>query len=78
MNRKTETRYNCTVQKIKLEYKSGAIAERSIAFMCMFWICGRGSGVFSVNLVCKKELNLVLKVSETSSQGAVGYELKRH
>ena len=29
-------------------------------------------GVFSVNLACKKELNLMLKVSETSSQGAVG------
>ena len=28
--------------------------------------------VFSVNLVCKKELNLILKVSGTSSQGAVG------
>ena len=27
---------------------------------------------FSVNLVCEKELNLTLKVSETSSQGAVG------
>ena len=27
--------------------------------------------VFSVILVCKKELNLMLKVSETSSQGAV-------
>ena len=32
--------------------------------------------VFSVNLVCKKELNLMLKVSETSSQGAVGFELR--
>ena len=30
--------------------------------------------VFSVNLVCKKELNLILKVSETSSQGVVGFE----
>ena len=28
--------------------------------------------VFSVNLVCKKELNLMLKASKTSSQGAVG------
>ena len=28
--------------------------------------------VFSVNLVCKKELNLMLRVSMTSSQGAVG------
>ena len=33
-------------------------------------------GVFTVNLVCKKELNLMLKVSETSSQGAVGFELR--
>ena len=33
--------------------------------------------VFSVNLVCKKELNLMLKVSETSCQGAVGFELRR-
>ena len=33
-------------------------------------------GVFSVNLVCKKELNLMLKVSKTSSQGAVGFELR--
>ena len=32
--------------------------------------------VFSVNLVCKKELNLMLKVSETSGQGAVGFELR--
>ena len=32
-------------------------------------------GVFSVNLVCKKELNLMLKVWVTSSQGAVGFEL---
>ena len=32
--------------------------------------------VFSVNLVCKKELNLMLKVSETSSQGAMGFELR--
>ena len=32
--------------------------------------------VFSVNLVCKKELNLLLKVSEDSSQGAVGFELR--
>ena len=32
--------------------------------------------VFSVNLVCKKELNLILKVSETSSQGAVGLSLR--
>ena len=32
--------------------------------------------VFSVNLVCKKELNLMQKVSETSSQGAVGFELR--
>ena len=32
--------------------------------------------VFSVNLVCKKELNLMLKVSETSSQSAVGFELR--
>ena len=30
--------------------------------------------VFSVNLVCKKELNLMLKVSETSNQGAVGFD----
>ena len=40
---------------------------------------GMGSyiySVFSVNLVCKKELNLMLKVSETSSQGAVGFELR--
>ena len=28
--------------------------------------------VFSANIVSKKELNLMLKVSETSSQGAVG------
>ena len=28
--------------------------------------------VFRVSLVCEKELNLMLKVSETSSQGAVG------
>ena len=28
--------------------------------------------VFSVNLVCKKELNLMLKVSKASSQGEVG------
>ena len=34
--------------------------------------------VFSVNLGCKKELNLMLKVSETTSQGEVGFELKRH
>ena len=33
--------------------------------------------VFSVNLVCEKELNLMLKMSETSGQGAVGFELKR-
>ena len=33
------------------------------------------NSVFSVNLVCKKKLNLMLKVSETSSQGAVGLEL---
>ena len=26
-------------------------------------------------LFCKKELNLMLKVSETSSQGVVGFEL---
>ena len=32
--------------------------------------------VFSVNLVCKKELNLMLKVSKTSSQAAVGFELR--
>ena len=32
--------------------------------------------VFSVNLVYKKELNLMLKVSVTSSQGAVGFELR--
>ena len=32
--------------------------------------------VFSVNLVCKKELNLMLKMNETSSQGAVGFELR--
>ena len=32
--------------------------------------------VFSVNLVCKKELNLMLKVSKTSSQGAMGFELR--
>ena len=32
--------------------------------------------VFSVNRVCKKELNLMLKVSETSSQGAVGLSLR--
>ena len=32
--------------------------------------------VFSVNLVCTKELNLMLKVSKTSSQGAVGFELR--
>ena len=32
--------------------------------------------VFSVNLVCKKELNLMLKVSETSSKGVVGFELR--
>ena len=31
--------------------------------------------VFSVNLVCKKELNIMLKVSKTSSQGVVGFEL---
>ena len=34
--------------------------------------------VFSVGLVCQKEVNLMLKVSDTSSQGAVGFELKRH
>ena len=33
-------------------------------------------GVFSVKLVCKKELNLMLKVRVTSSQGAVGFELR--
>ena len=33
--------------------------------------------VFSVNLVFKEELNLLLKVSN-SSPGAVGFELKRH
>ena len=32
--------------------------------------------VFSVNLVYKKELNLMLKVSETFSQGAVGLSLR--
>ena len=32
--------------------------------------------VFSFNIVCKKELNVMLKVSETSSQGAVGFELR--
>ena len=32
--------------------------------------------VFSVNLVYKKELNFMIKVSETSSQGAVGFELR--
>ena len=32
--------------------------------------------VFSVNLICEKELNLMLKVSDTSSQGAVGFELR--
>ena len=32
--------------------------------------------VSSVNLVCKKELNLMLIVSKTSSQGAVGFELR--
>ena len=31
---------------------------------------------FSVNLVYKKELNLILKVSETSSQGAVDLSLR--
>ena len=41
--------------------------------MCAF---EKFSGVFSVNLVCKEELNLLLKVS--SSQGAVGLKLKRH
>ena len=34
--------------------------------------------VFSVNLVFEKELNLMQKVNKTSSQGAVGFELKRH
>ena len=38
-----------------------------------FWSKGI---VFSVNLVCKKELNLMLKVSEISSQGTVGFELR--
>ena len=32
--------------------------------------------VFSVNLVYKKELNLMLKVSETFSPGAVGLSLR--
>ena len=32
--------------------------------------------LFNVNLVCKKELNLMQKVSETSSQGGVGFELR--
>ena len=31
--------------------------------------------VFSVNLACKKEQNLMVKMNETSSQGAVGFEL---
>ena len=35
-------------------------------------VCMTDQSVFSVNLVCKKELNHMLKVSETSSQGAVG------
>ena len=34
------------------------------------------STVFSVNLVYEKELNLMLKVSETSSQAAVGLSLR--
>ena len=32
--------------------------------------------VFSVSLVCEKELNLMLKVRETSSQGAMGLSLR--
>ena len=32
--------------------------------------------VFSVNLACKKEQNLMVKMNETSSQGAVGFELR--
>ena len=45
-------------------------------FRCSF--CFSNGSVFSVNLVYKKELDLMLKVSETSSQGEVGFELKRH
>ena len=48
----------------------------SIFFTCVAAGVHNMKCVFSVNLVCKKELNLILKVSETSIQGAVGFELR--
>ena len=51
------------------------IKTKKYKILCVFcdFLC---IVVFTVNLAYKKELNLMLKVSETFSQGAVGFELR--
>ena len=53
-----------------------SLTNFSVLLHFLLLMGGLKTTVFSVNLVCKKELNLMLKVSGTSSQGAVGLSLR--